>query len=65
MKPLEAAAYLTISTKTLGVLARKREIPFITIGPTEKHRRFFKEDLDAWLDGKRQEAAAGVDRYKA
>lgn len=45
----EAAAYLNLSTSTLGVwrCTKRQEIPFVKLGRAVRYR---KADLDKWLE---------------
>lgn len=54
VKPVEAAALLSVSTKTLERLTKRGEIPSIGRG---RLRRYAVGDLDAWIARNRQGAA--------
>lgn len=51
LKPADAAAYLSISKKTLERLTRRGEIPSIARG---RLRRYAVDDLDAWIERNRK-----------
>jgi excisionase family DNA binding protein len=48
----QVASYLCVSTRTLDRLIQAGEIPAYRIGG---HRRFRREDLDSFIDSRREE----------
>lgn len=45
LRPREAAKIVGVHWKTL----KGMDVPYITVGPSNTHRRYLREDLDRWV----------------
>ena len=59
--PNEVADYLRVHVQTVWMWAREGSIPCIKIG---NGYRFKQEEIDNWLENKRQKDVLGVNRYQ-
>ena len=60
LTPSDAAAVLVLTPAEVNTLARKRQLPFVELPNGE--RRYDADDLQRWIDSRKQPATEGGTR---